>query len=236
MTVKLKFPDADDLIQRYLSGTSLKQLSDERGVSRRALDRLFKDRHVPVRGRSAAEYLKWVTLKQNRALVERQCTGAWKASRGRVQGFDEKVRRAKTVHGTLINIGKHVVEIMDALRVLGIPSTPNSREGIYNIDIALRKSRVAVEVQTAYLTGGKSTSRERIEYLFDHGWTVLIISTVNGLKDLDYGRLAQHIITFQQRASSHPAAWGQYGVIGSHAKPVAFKAFDFDHWTRIAGF
>src|SRR6516162_5494641 len=53
-----------ELIQRYLAGQSLKQISDNTGIERNVLRKLMISNGVAVRGRSAAERTKWQSIKR----------------------------------------------------------------------------------------------------------------------------------------------------------------------------
>ena len=83
MPAKIELANPRDLIGRYLAGASVKQLSDETSVSRPALTRLLREHDVPLRGRSAAERVKWTRIKQSPEKVRRQCARAWEAARER---------------------------------------------------------------------------------------------------------------------------------------------------------
>lgn len=92
MTHPLELPDINQLVDRYLGGVSMKQLADERGVSRPTLTTAFRKRGVDIRGRSDAERLKW--SRADRTVVERQLAAAWQAARGRHDGPDALALRA----------------------------------------------------------------------------------------------------------------------------------------------
>ena len=58
MTAKRELPNADDLVNRYLAGESIKSLAASQGFSRQVIYRLFKERNIPLRNRSAAMYVR----------------------------------------------------------------------------------------------------------------------------------------------------------------------------------
>ena len=236
MSREIEMPNLDDLILRYQSGTSLKQLSNESGYGRNVLFRRFSMRGIPIRGRSEAERLKWRSLSMDRNLVERQCRAAWEKSRGRIVPAETKIRHARTMAERFSHVGKYERELHDLLRVRGIPAQMQYRIGFYNVDLAVCPFRVAVEVQCAYINGGKSVRRERLEYLFDAGWAVLILHPRTRLYGPDLARLTEQIITFCETTGRQPTIRRQYGVIGSHGQPVAKRGFQFDGWARVPGF
>ena len=167
--------DGTAIARRYLAGESEKALADAMGVARHAIRARLIEAGVRPRGRSEAELQKWSVLKRDRTAVERQCIGAWAAARGRIQPLTELLTKAKTRAARLSHVGRHEDAIRVALRQRGVVVTPQFQVGPYNLDLALREYRVAVEVLTAYLDAAKSVKPKRLDYLFDRGWSILIL-------------------------------------------------------------
>lgn len=90
MTRPLEFPNIDDLVERYASGVSLKQLAEEVGCSRAPLGRAIAARGVVLRGRSEAEKLRWVTIKAAPNGVKRQLGKAWVVADARNADMERK--------------------------------------------------------------------------------------------------------------------------------------------------
>ena len=142
--------NADDLVQKYLTGTSEKKLADECGVSRSAIRRVLKAVGVQPRGRSEAELTKWSVLKQDRAAVERQCRKAWAASTGVPKSIEARTKMALTCFA---NASRHIGRGEDAVIAImagcGLNPAHQFPDGAYNIDVACAELRIAVEIKGA---------------------------------------------------------------------------------------
>ena len=239
MAIKLDIPNLDQLIRRYVAGTSLKQLSDESGYSRPLLLRRLTERGVPIRNRSTAETLKWSRLKLDRRAVERQCGGAWAANRGRVRQPIEKLRAAATLFRRATRpAGRYEVDLLVMLSPLYSPTDlcHQFAVGPYNVDLAVRSQRVAVEVMRFHHRKANSTiRRERLEYLLRRGWSVLVVFVVQK-RTLELLPVAQQIHAFVQQARLDPSGWGQYGVIGRDGQSITPPRYQLPRATRIEGF
>lgn len=91
MVRPLEFPDADDLVARYLSGVSLKQLAKERGVSRSPLRRLLISRGITPRNRSDGMKTRWIGERQTEDWRERLMQRAWQVADDRNLDTERKV-------------------------------------------------------------------------------------------------------------------------------------------------
>lgn len=79
MASPIELSNLDDIIRDYQAGVSLKQLAEQNSCSRDVLYRLFRSRNIEIRGRSAAEALKWQRMRENPAAIHRQISAAWRA-------------------------------------------------------------------------------------------------------------------------------------------------------------
>lgn len=222
MTAKLLVPNLDDLIQQYRAGTSMKQLADGAGISRPKLVREFRARGEPLRGRSAAESLKWQTLRQDRAAVVRQTRRAWEAVRGRIVPFEELCRRARTREERQIHRFLYEREVEAELVTRGVRCTPQKAVGPYNLDLALDEPRIAVEIIGCQMVSKRRAAYpKRLEYICNAGW-LLVLVVIKGANRLgaDYARIAKQIIVYAELSSRNPALRGKYGVIGRNGEPM----------------
>lgn len=236
MPAKIVLPDTDNLVQRYLAGRSVKQLAAELRVSRAIVTRTLNGLNVPLRGRSAAQFTKWSFIKQDRSWVERCLSKVWEARRGQTVSLGTKMRHAETVARKLLQVTTMEKDIAMHLEYLGVIPSLQRTIGPYNIDIAIDKSRVAVEIQTAYLSGGKSMRPERLNYILDHRWNVLIIFIPKSSGPYVASILAEYIVSFVKRTSSNPSISRQYGVINGKGQPVTCGCPQFNHGSRVPGF
>lgn len=234
----VEVPNLDDLIERYRSGVSLKRISDESGIVRPTLIRKFKKCGVEIRGRSDAERLKWSAIKSDRGRVERQCGSAWAACRGREHSLTEKMQRARTRYRRLTHVGKWESDVADALRRKGFVVEQQFPEGPYNLDIAIRAKRIAVEIEsTNHHTAHGSRKRERLVYLLDRGWSLLIVfSPYPARRSFDVAAVTNKVLAFAKLVGRDKSRCGHYGVVGSDGEPTTTTSYDLDGRPRVVGF
>ncbi|WP_420856660.1 helix-turn-helix domain-containing protein [Sulfuritortus calidifontis] len=91
MTRPLEFSDLDDLVTRYLSGASIKQLAIERGCSRGALTRALRLAGVSLRDRAEAGRASWQAIKRTDGWRERFLAKAWAAADARNADIERAV-------------------------------------------------------------------------------------------------------------------------------------------------
>ncbi len=236
MSKEVEIPNLDDLIDRYLAGASIKQLSDESGIGRNVLTRRFGLHDVPLRGRSEAERLKWRSIKTDRSAVVRQCGAAWAARTGNRDPLSRKIARARTAYENLIGarIGAWEPELAAHLSSAGLDVRRQYPIGPYNVDLSLHPSRIAVEVFACKIAGQVSAKRKRLEYIFDQGWRVVLVWLPKRSAP-DLSAVAEKLVSLAKLKRGKPAASGQYGVIDGQAEAVPGRRFDLPDWTRIAG-
>lgn len=223
MSTKLNISNLDDLIDEYRSGRSLKQLSDKSGIARSTLMRNFRNRSVRIRGRSEAELLKW--SNKSRAEIIRQCSAAWSAAKGRKISSREAERRASAREICPSRIGRHERELMRAINDRGLDATLQKAVGPYNLDLALAKPLIAVEVYACYPHSGRREHiAKRSKYLINRGWTVLNVLMFRGGGEV--GTVGDYIASLAKKLRRNKSLRGQYLVIGSDAKPTTTACLD----------
>lgn len=135
--------------------------------------------------------------------------------------------------------------ILAALHAIGINPIHQFACGPYNLDMAFEVERVAIEIERSTISASKSLRRERIEYLFDREWSLLVvyipkrtIRTHNGRASapVDAALIAKKIVTFLELARLDPALAGQYGVINRNGQPAAMRRDYFHGAPRVPGF
>lgn len=237
MVRKLEFPNADNLVERYQSGTSLKQLANECGHSRPALARLLREHNIPIRGRSEAERIKWSIIKQDRTAVERQMNAAWVASRGRTDSTESKVKRALGFfRNQSKQAGLYELDLAAILTGLGLDISWQYPIRHYNVDLAICIDRVAVEVQSYQHRMPTSSIRsERIENILDDGWSVLMVYIPQKAVP-DLCAIAQQIHSFCKLARRDKSISGQYGMVGCDGQAITPERFDLPDRPRVPGF
>lgn len=262
MSKEIEIPDLDHLIRRYESGVSMKKLAEESGFGYKVLRRRLRLRGVHIRGRSEAELLKWRRLKPDRAAIERQCSAAWSARRGSTDPLERKIARAKTRYERLTHTSPNEHALAVELRRRGLRFALQHPVGYYNLDLALKRLRVAVEVETARSDRCGALSRKRAEYLLDRRWSLIVVTLAapdptrgwsrererlpsgtfapEGGRSpdpgFDFPAIADKLVAFVESMGGLPSMSGQYGVIGREAQPVPVARRYLARWPRIKGF
>lgn len=229
MTSKLTDAQIDNLIQLYKAGTSANKLSHEFSVSRTLINRILRLHDIEPRSQSDAERTKWSFMDSSKR--QAQVAAAHITRRGQKDSTETKLARARTRYQRLLHVGRYELEI--ANMVGGETQFPL---GAYNLDVAISESRIAVEIITSHLTDAISLRKERIEYIFNAGWSLLVIEIPDRAKDKMLVHTADNILTFAEKVRSNPTTRRQYGVIRCDGKPVPTSRFDIDDGARVGGF
>jgi hypothetical protein len=164
---------------------------------------------------------------------------------------EELAARAISVEGRGRNFGVNELELAIFLRSKLVELTREKAIGSYSVDIALDTDPVAVEVQRAYprkdRPGQISTRQERLEYIFNAGWRVLIIycppggrwvagKMVKRVERFDCSAVGKKVLAFRDFVRGNPAVFGQYGVIDGYGKSCSVPRLDLHGWSRVPGF
>lgn len=258
MTIELKASQLNHLVRRYLAGVSVKQLSEEFGVSRGAISLRLARAGVALRGRSDAEKVKWARIKsgpKSADAITRQCSAAWKAVRGSKRSAESLARAAATMAGRVRGvIPKLEADLLLLLAARGINARWQHPIGSHNVDLAVDEQRVAVEIQRQWPKSERSTrecsvSSKVIEHLLCSGWHVLIVFCPPTYRYLgkrpipgtmterfDCCTVADKLVAFCELARGLPSGRSQYGVIDGYGQPTSVRRLDLDGWARVPGF
>lgn len=232
MPAKRTPANLDDLIERYLSGVSMKQLADEIEISRKALTSRFLECGVPLRGRSDAELLKWSKIPESER--KQRMVAAHNGRRGMKESLETLCRRAQGRYQTCSHTSDTEHELSDYLRSHGVHVDQQYPLGPYNIDLVLRELSVAVEVSAINPQRTHRALRpDRIEYIFDEGLgLILVFSSHWGAADV-----GDKILTLKNTLGRNKTSVsGKYGVIRGDGQPIASRGRYLKNRTRIPGF
>jgi very-short-patch-repair endonuclease len=250
----IKLSDLDDTNARYLSGVSINQLSKEIGVSRGALSRCLARAGVRLRNHSDAETAKWAAIHSSPdrdAIIKKQCGRAWDAVRGSTKTEETVIKTAIAMAGRVRGRGgKHETDVALLVNSRGVPITWQHQLGRYNLDLAVRSGRIAVEVQRQYIVPKNAEQfRKRVEYILSEGWHLLYVfcppthrycgkTPIPGTmrERFNGGKVADKIVAFTNLVRGLPSGRGQYGVISGYGKPSPSLCGHFNGETRVAGF
>jgi very-short-patch-repair endonuclease len=116
------------------------------------------------------------------------------------------------------------------LATFGIDCVPQKAVGIYNIDLAVEDTRIAIELfgGSWHSTGRhKARHHRRCKYLFDKGWAVVIVWVDKRRHPFGVGACKKIVALAEHRRTS-PAPFGEYHVIFGNGKPATTLANHFN--------
>lgn len=212
MARKIEIPNLDNLLERYVAGESELKLSCEVGINRWTFRQRLIKAGIPPRGQSETERLKWARMSPDQR--ERQVRAAHEATRGIRIPVESKVKKALTIE----RIRSHATPVEDFLaRALSKRFTVTQQKAIwiYNVDVAVHESSVAVEIFGGHWhSSGHHLGRfeERTKYILNHGWNMIIVWVDGRRYPLGRGGMSE-IIKFAEACSSDPSPIGKYRVI-----------------------
>ncbi len=211
--------DVDDLVRRYEAGTSNNELAKIFGVSRQVIYRCLRERAVRIRGitETMASVLSKRYATMSKEDRKRFTAAANEAARGRKHSIEERIKRAASNERTKANRSTLEVWLGDELTAAGIDFVSTKAVGMYNIDVALTESRVAVEVFGGNWHNSPKHSarfRERTDYLIDSGWLPVIIWSVKD-KPLGVGARDYVISLHQRRCKGEPFDGKEHVIWGT---------------------
>lgn len=231
----IKFTNLDDLIRRYQVGESELKLAREFSVSRNVIRRRLIQAGITPRNSSQANIVSMGLMtpeqRQSRAAASHLAT------KGRYQTIRERTQRAKTRQ--IRKLGTSVIEdiFTNSLTDKGLNVTQQKAIGMYNVDIAIESTRIAVEI-----FGGNWHSsphhtnllRKRLPYILNHGWHLVIIWVDSRNHPLTI-QATDYILSFMQELSLNKTIGSQYRMIWGDGKPMAIDSSHFKGFAFIAG-
>jgi very-short-patch-repair endonuclease len=232
-------PDLDKLIEDYLAGRSILQLSKELGVSRPTITRRLQRAGIEIRDMSDAHKVMWSTLKHDRGAMERHLGKAWDATRGREVG-DRALLAQHHFERQNQTVGMFEGELAGHLRLAGVDVKQQFAVGRYNLDLALDEPAVAVEI-----LGSRRGARliaqflQRTEYLLDRGWSVIVVLCWGTTADASDRALpidtTQKLLAYHEAGRRDESLLGRYGMIGGERYPRSARRYEFEHLPAIPG-
>jgi very-short-patch-repair endonuclease len=174
--------NVDDIVKKYLGGMSELELSQRFNVSRCVIRRRLVDRKIRPRGQSEAN--KVMASKMSITERRERILKAQAAVRGSHVLWETKCKSAKTRENLRINVSPLENELAQMFKDKGFQVTQQKAVGAYNLDVALERERIAIEV-----FGGnfhkfgdhKALFFKRSKYLLDEGWCLIFV-WIEGLR------------------------------------------------------
>lgn len=204
----------EEIGRLYQSGVSELALARRFGVGRNVICVRLKHLGIARRSQREANVIVGATMPP----AQRSRLAARFSARAGLSPSEESlVKRAVQRQRRMVNVSPAEYILAEWLTARGLPSVPQQAVGRYNVDIAL--GSIAIEVYG----GGWHFSKNhagRYKYLFDHGWSILIVVVAGKWSPLTEGA-ADDIHTFYQSVTAQPAQACQYRVIWGHGQLIA---------------
>jgi very-short-patch-repair endonuclease len=230
MTHKIIDRDINNIIDRYNAGESEQSIAKSYQVSRAVIRRRLLQSEVVIRNIKEANKLfsSQLTPAQKRAKTVK----AHDAIRGKRQSEQHRAKIARfyeTTRGGNVSVSENQIE--EALQKRGVDVTPQKAIGRYNIDLALNVNSIALEIFGGGWHGyGRHATRfnERSEYLFDRGWTLIVV-WVDLRRGFDPIVIADYAISLSEVLSHDPTARCKHYVIRGDGKPTTFGSNNINY-------
>ena len=169
--------DTDDLIRRYKSGETLKEIAETYNVCRPTIARRLRHAGIMLRTGGEARLLMWTKITNpvdRKAIVKK----AHAAIRGKDQTEEHRVKIAwgRQMRGASDSSFENF--IAETFRQRGFLPIHQFALGRYNLDIGLEEEAVAVEIfGGGWHHGGRAARRyrQRFDYILNRGWLPIVI-------------------------------------------------------------
>jgi len=158
-------------------------------------------------------------------------SAAHDAARGRKATVAEREQRARTVEAKGIGASQAERILADMLREKGVAQiTSQKAVGIYNIDLAIKAPRIAIEISGGNWHNTAKHIRlhhQRIPYIRNAGWSVVIIR-VDALNYPLTVVAADYVVALSERLRLQKPKRGEYHVIRGNGEPVSILSSQFN--------
>jgi hypothetical protein len=214
---------ADDIINKYTSGMSVKQVADFFKISRGAVVSRLHDVGIIQRDRSESMYLRMsnLTFEERKKLTKK----ANETLVGTNQPIEGRIKRAEGVQKSLSKVGKGEDILQGWLEQRGLNVVPQLAVNIFNIDLAIKPIAVELLCAAAYPLS-RPFDRNKIKYLCNHGWLVIYITVWKASQMTE--RCADYVKSCFDILQSDPSMIGQYRMVRGSGDVYSFGSGDFD--------
>jgi hypothetical protein len=230
---RVSVPD-EEIIRRYKSGESENALAKAYGVNRWVIRLRLIETDTPIRGRHAAEKLKWSRMSAGKRKA--QVAAAHKATRGRIPTEEERCKGAQTRQEHQAHVSQTEMELGAMLAARGIRAIPQLAIGRYNCDLGA--SPVAVEIfggEWHWCGSHMRRTPERLRYILNAGWHVLMVKIEARRRPLTEAT-ADYVAAYIKKMRRKPSARREYRVIRGAGELLAAGGVDDDEISIVSAF
>ncbi|HEY5126776.1 MAG TPA: hypothetical protein VIJ35_05660 [Bradyrhizobium sp.] len=213
MTFKYDVPTERSIVSSYKRGESILSLSQRYDTGRSVISRIIKKNGVVSRTQSEQELIKWsgMTIKE-RAL---QTAGAQVARRGQKDSLATRLARTQSRYEAQTSIGKREREFAELLDAAGIEYRQQLPCGVYNLDFALTRYCVAVEIVMGPGNSRQTAAykRKRTKYVLSKRHLFEVIAT-NAISGRHFrSKIIEKLVAFANVTRLHEPSPGQHRMV-----------------------
>lgn len=222
MTMRKCNINADNVVNEYHAGKSVKAIAEQFGVSRSVIVRLLHEAGIQQRNRSDAMFLRMsqTTVAERKRLA----SAANIAKRGRPNS-PEMLHKRALAHKRFI--GKFEQEFIDAISEAGIPVVPQEPFLGYNFDIGC--GNVAVEIHTQIASPLSTKFAKKLMQCVKFGKNMIYVwIPPKGKHSIVSNDCYKNVVALVKSVRSDPTVRGQYWVIRSTGELYATGSFNRD--------
>lgn len=207
------FVDADDIVNRYVKGTSENALAELFHVDRNTIRRRLLGAGIKPRNRSEGMYLRMAQASPEER--QRLSKAAHDAVRGLKRTEADLCKRAIGLQKTKGRIGAGEVCLKRWLENRGLDCTLQYAVNRYNIDIFCDGVYpLAVELHVSPcdpLAVSKTFNRAKVKYILNRHWNIIFVWVTK--RHFLIERSADYITSHFEEIQSNPTIRSQYRVI-----------------------
>ena len=213
--------DANDLINRYLSGESVKHLAESFGFSRQVVYRVLRHANITPRNRSESMYVRMEQTPPEER--KRLALAANEAKRG-LANTPEMLHKRALAHKRFIGVFER--EFIDALTNAGIPVVPQQPFLSYNFAICCGNIAVEIDTQGGIPTHKPKTMKRIVECLHA-GMNMLYVAIPPKTASIPV-ECYDKVISIVEECRRNPPARCQYWVVRRTGEVYSTGSFDFN--------
>lgn len=229
MTRVIEIANLNNLILRYEAGESELKLSREFGIDRGTIRRRLLSAGITPRNGSQANIASMgrMTFEQRQA----RTAASHIAARGRYHTIAEREMRAATRESKKLGVSLAETIFVDMLKGRGITNIVQQKAiGVYNVDIAIKSPRIAVEIYGGNWHTCESHAilhSKRTPYILNRGWSMVII-WVDGINYPLTVKAADYVAALVDAFRACEPARSQYRVIRGTGENVSILSSNFN--------
>lgn len=219
--------DEDEIVILYNSGMTKRSIGKRFGCSELVIAKRLSEHGIPKSStRSDAMRIRLARVgADGRSALS---TAAHNAVRGMKRTDADLCKRALGKERAFKLASPAEESLYKLFCDKNIPAVPQKAVSKYNIDFAI--GTVAVEI-SGRARKDKENFRERVKYLLDAGWTLIVIWA--GIRRPITESAANYIISIVEQSSTDPSLCGQYRVIRGDGKFLVSGGIDNDDFPGV---